>query len=464
MRKLLLCSALALLAAGCKDGGSTPSVATSVTLTPGTVSLNAIGATQVVHATVVDQKGKAMKGAAVSWSSSSAAVTVAGAGGDSAIVTAVGNGSASITAASGSASGAVAVQVAQTATTVQKAGGDAQTGAVASPLAQPLTVGARDRLGAPVAGVTINFAVTGGGTLSAASATTAANGNATVVWTLGTAAGSLQRVTATANVGNVEFNATAVAGAPVTATIAAGNNQTALRSAAVATAPRVLVRDAYNNPVPGVAVQFSVTTGGGSVTGPTQTTDANGSAAVTSWTLGAASGANSLTVTFPGTAVPAIVFNATAASAGTLAIAAGDNQAAMVGAAVPSVPRVMVRDGLGSPLAGMEVTFSVTAGGGTIGTTTATTDASGVASVGDGERGTQRAPGHRCRPHGGAGGVPRNGVPGRGRDRLRHDPLLYLHHVDRAAGRVHHRRRPLGHRRHRRPSRHCRGHSRGLVR
>ncbi|HYR10424.1 MAG TPA: Ig-like domain-containing protein [Longimicrobium sp.] len=382
MRKLLLCSALALLAAGCKDGGSTPSVATSVTLTPGTVSLNAIGATQVVHATVADQKGKAMNGAAVNWSSSSAAVTVAGAGGDSAIVTAVGNGSASITAASGSASGAAAVQVVQVATTVQKAGGDAQTGAVASALAQPLTVGARDRLGAPVAGVTVNFVVTGGGgTLSAASATTGANGNVTVVWTLGTAAGSLQRVVATASVGNVEFNATAVAGAPVTATIAAGNNQTALRSAAVATAPRVLVRDAFNNPVPGVAVQFSVSAGGGSITGPTQTTDANGSAAVTSWTLGAASGANSLTVTFPGTAVPPIVFNATAASAGTVALHAGDNQAAMVGAAVPSVPRVIVRDGLGSPLAGMEVTFAVTAGGGTIGTTTATTDASGVASV-----------------------------------------------------------------------------------
>jgi hypothetical protein len=382
MRKLLLCSALALLAAGCKDGGGSSSVATTVTVTAGTGALNAIGATQVVRATVADQNGKAMDGAALSWSSSSASVSVAGAGGDSAIVTAVGNGSASITAASGGASGALTVQVAQVATTVQKAGGDAQTGAAGGVLAQPVSVGVRDRLGGPVAGVSVNFSVVGGGAVSATSAVTGPNGNASVVWTLGTAAGSLQRVVAAASVGSTEFSATVVAAAPTVAIVAAGNNQTALRSAAVATAPRVLVRDAYGNPVPGVGVQFTVTTGGGSVAGPVQTTDATGSAAVVAWTLGAAGGANTLTATFPGTSVPPVVFTATAGDAGTLTIYAGDDQAAMTGAAVPIVPRVVVRDGGGNPLAGKQVTFAVTRGGGTVGATTVTTGADGMASVG----------------------------------------------------------------------------------
>ncbi|HEU4881969.1 MAG TPA: Ig-like domain-containing protein [Longimicrobium sp.] len=393
MRKLLVCSAIAVFAAGCKDGGGgEPSVATTVSVSPGSVALNAVGATQVVHATVSDQKGKAMRGAALSWSSSSAAVTVAGAGGDSAIVTAAGNGSASITAASGGVSGAVTVQVAQQATVVQKTGGDAQTGPAGTTLPQPVSVGVRDRLGQPVAGVTVNFAVVGGGSLSATSGVSSANGNVTVNWTLGTAAGSLQRVSATAVVGSVEFNATVVAGPAATATVAAGNNQKALRATAVATAPRVVVRDGFGNAVPGQAVQFAVTSGGGSIAGPTQTTDANGSAAVSSWTLGAALGTNSLAATFPGTGVPPVVFSAVAANAGTISIQNGDKQAAMGGAAVPTAPLVTVRDGNGSAMAGVQVTFTVTGGGGSVGSATATTNASGVASAGSWTLGPEAGP------------------------------------------------------------------------
>jgi hypothetical protein len=393
MRKLLVCSAIAVLAAGCKDGGGgEPSVATTVTVAPGSLSLNAVGATQVVHATVSDQKGKAMRGAALSWSSSASAVTVAGAGGDSAIVTAAGNGSASVTAASGGVSGAVTVQVAQAATVLQKTGGDAQTGAVASTLPQPVTVGVRDRLGQPVAGVTVSFSVVGGGSLSAPSAVSGPNGNATVTWTLGTAAGSLQRVTATATVGTVEFNATAVAGPAATATVAAGNNQKALRSAAVATPPRVVVRDGFGNAVPGQAVQFSVTGGGGSVAGPAQTTDVNGSAAVAGWTLGAALGANALAATFPGTAVPPVAFSALAADPGSVSIQNGDRQAALGGAAVPTAPSVTVHDGNGSVMPGVQVTFTVTGGGGSVGFATATTNASGVASAGSWTLGAEAGP------------------------------------------------------------------------
>jgi hypothetical protein len=393
MRKLLFCSAIALLAAGCKDGGSTPSVATTVAVSPATVSLNAVGATQVVHATVSDQKGKTMRDAAVSWASSSAAVTVAGAGGDSAIVTAVSNGSASITASSAGVSGAGAVQVAQVATAVQKAGGDAQTGPAGLALPQPVSVGVRDRLGAPVAGVTVTFLAVGGGSLSAASAVSGANGNATVTWTLGSAAGSTQQVLATVSgLGDVQFNATAVPGAAAAAAVAAGNNQTGAKAAPVVTAPRVLVRDAFANPVGGVAVQFTVTSGGGSVTGATQTTDSNGSAVVGSWTLGAAGGTNTLTATFPGTTVPAVVFTATAADGGTISVGGGNNQAAMGGTAVPTVPTVVVRDLGGNPMAGMQVTFSVTAGGGSVANTTATTNASGIASAGSWTLGTEAGP------------------------------------------------------------------------
>ncbi|MBC8088308.1 MAG: hypothetical protein H7Z40_13650, partial [Phycisphaerae bacterium] len=91
-------------------------------------------------------------------------------------------------------------------------------------------------------------------------------------------------------------------GAPVAITIDAGNNQSAPAGSNVSTQPAVIVRDVAGTPVPGVSVTFTVATGGGSVTGATATTDANGRATVGSWTLGTAAAANTLTVSSPSVA------------------------------------------------------------------------------------------------------------------------------------------------------------------
>jgi hypothetical protein len=56
----------------------------------------------------------------------------------------------------------------------------------------------------------------------------------------------------------------------------------------------VQVLDAAGEPVPGVRVTFAVPTGGGSVEGPVQTTDADGIARVGGWTLGPVAGTNTL--------------------------------------------------------------------------------------------------------------------------------------------------------------------------
>lgn len=65
----------------------------------------------------------------------------------------------------------------------------------------------------------------------------------------------------------------------------------------------------------------------------------------------------------------------------SLAIVAGDGQQAAAGAAVPVAPSVVVRDADGGPVAGVEVTFAVAAGGGTLQGATPTTNASGIAAV-----------------------------------------------------------------------------------
>ena len=61
--------------------------------------------------------------------------------------------------------------------------------------------------------------------------------------------------------------------------------------------PVVAVYDALGNPLPGIAVTFTVTAGGGSISGGTvQSTDGAGRASVTGWTLGTTAGENHLTV------------------------------------------------------------------------------------------------------------------------------------------------------------------------
>jgi hypothetical protein len=63
--------------------------------------------------------------------------------------------------------------------------------------------------------------------------------------------------------------------------------------------------------VPGIQVTFNVTSGGGSFTGGTQTTNSNGIATVGSWTLGGAAGPNTMTATAAGLNGSPVTFNAT---------------------------------------------------------------------------------------------------------------------------------------------------------
>jgi lysophospholipase L1-like esterase len=75
-------------------------------------------------------------------------------------------------------------------------------------------------------------------------------------------------------------------------TIEAGNAQTTFAATAVPVPPSVKILDSKGRAVPGVTVTFAVQSGGGSVSGATQVTNAQGIATVGGWVLGL--GANSL--------------------------------------------------------------------------------------------------------------------------------------------------------------------------
>ena len=109
------------LAKGCGDGDSpaappTPEPArpTTVTVSPATAELTALGATVQLTAEVRDQNASVMAGATITWTSSAPGVATVNASG---LVTAADNGAATITASAGSASGSAVVTVAQVPTT-----------------------------------------------------------------------------------------------------------------------------------------------------------------------------------------------------------------------------------------------------------------------------------------------------------------------------------------------------------
>ncbi len=113
VRRSLYACLLALGLASCSDAiAPIVPVATTLTLESNSVSFSALGQTEQLSVTVLDQEGKQMNGAELTWVSlAESVVTVSDAG----LLTAVGNGVATVTVTSGSASASVTVTVQQVA-------------------------------------------------------------------------------------------------------------------------------------------------------------------------------------------------------------------------------------------------------------------------------------------------------------------------------------------------------------
>ena len=158
-----------------------------------------------------------------------------------------------------------------------------------------------------------------------------------------------------------------------------GDGQEGLPTAALAEPFVVVVRDQHGDPLEGAEVTFAVTAGGGTLSVERATTDARGRASGT-LTLGVASGPNTVEVA-AGDLAPLIFTALTRAVPTTLTKAAGDDQQGPAGSPLPEALVVSLLDQGGVPMAGTEVSFAVTAGGGTLSATTATTGARGRAAT-----------------------------------------------------------------------------------
>ncbi len=276
--------------------------------------------------------------------------------------------------------------------------GNNQTATVKTAVAVAPSVTIKDANNNPLVGATVTFAIaSGGGSVTGGTAATNASGVATIgSWILGSTAG-INRLTASSSgvIGSpLTFTATGTPDVPQTMTLSAGNGQTATAGTSVPTPPSVLVKDQFNNPVSGVAVTFTVASGGGSLTGGSATTNASGIATVGSWLLGNTAGANSLTATSAAVAGVTITFTATGTvgPAANIGPSGGNGQSAPAGAAVTTPPSVIVTDAAGNPVSGVSVTFAVATGGGSATGLAATTNASGIATVGSWTLGTTAGP------------------------------------------------------------------------
>lgn len=301
-----------LLLGACGDSTSPPK-ATTINLSSATVDLDAIGATQQLVATVLDQKGEVIANPSLVWASLSpsiASVSVTG------LVTAVGNGPAQVSATAGTATASSAVTVTQVAVAPVIQSGNNQSATIGTALAQSLQARVQDRLGAPMAGRTVEFVVTSGsGSVGTPSVTTGADGLASSIWTIGTntAVAQIVSVSVTGGFSFSTFVATALAGPATSLGFAptdAGNGQSSPLGTNVPIRPAVKLSDALGNGVAGATVTFAVTAGGGSITGGTVTTNSAGIASVGNWMMGSAVGPNMLRATVTG--FPPVDFTASA--------------------------------------------------------------------------------------------------------------------------------------------------------
>ncbi len=260
-----------------------------------------------------------------------------------------------------------------------KISGDNQRRTPGKTLANPFVVEAQDENGLALSGISVNFTVTSGdGMLSVQSPTTNANGRAQSTLTLGQNLGTYTVQASAVEIEvSVTFNAEGTR-IPKKLEIISGKDQAGLPGDALEKPFVVEVRDEFDKPLPGVQVTFTVTSGDGTLSATSVTTDSNGRAE-SILTLGPNPGTNTVTVSVTGSQETR-TFNAEGSRIPKkLEIISGDDQAGLPGDALEKPFVVEVRDEFDKPLPGVQVTFTVTSGDGTLSATSVTTDSNGRA-------------------------------------------------------------------------------------
>ena len=349
---------------------------------------------------VTNAAGTPLSGATVLFAApgSAASATVAA----SAITNA--SGIASLTATANATAGAYAVTAtvsgtsASTSFSLRNLGapssitvvsGSGQSAALLGTFATTLTALVSDASSFPLPNIVVTFTPPASGAsagLSATTVTTNAAGQASVTATANTVAGSYSlNATAPGVATPAAYALTNLAGPASLVTLVSGSPQTATVGAGFGAPIVVRVTDASLNPILGATVTFAAPAAGSAsatLGSPTAVSSASGLAQTTA-TANTIAGSYAVSASIPaGSSVSAMLINV-AGAPGSIAVSSGSGQIALIGAAfAPLAARVV--DANGNPVNGATVTFLAPASGAsaTLGAATATTNASGVATVG----------------------------------------------------------------------------------
>ena len=267
---------------------------------------------------------------------------------------------------------------------VRLVAGTGQSGTVARALSVPLAVRvvAADSLG--VRGVAVRFGPAGVARDSVVF--TDSTGAAQTIATLPTTAGAGVATATVAAVGGAPTNFAFTAVADTATTLVVASAPTAVAAGVVFPTVTVDARDAFGNRATSFArtVTVALTTNptGATLGGTVVRTAAAGVASFGDLTVTAAGGGYVLGASAAGVAggvsAPLAI---TAGPPAAVALVRGADQLGNPGIPLADSVQVRVRDAFGNNIAGTSVAFAVTAGAGTVGAPTATTDANGLAAV-----------------------------------------------------------------------------------
>jgi hypothetical protein len=266
-----------------------------------------------------------------------------------------------------------------TGPTVKPAGirlvaGDGQTAPAGTTLATPPQFVAFDASGAAIGDVKFTVTVSsGGGKIAGTPGRTASSPTSIGAWTLGPRAGANTITVSVADVPPLVITATGVAGSatrfvPLTPIALSGRAGEPVTSSVSAR-----VTDAFENPVAGAVVELSASAG--KAPAPV-TAGADGVATITGWILGTIAGQDALTLR-SGAATLSFIATVLPGDPAQLTTVDTTPPSALAGALLAPV-RLRLADNFGNSIPAQQLTFAVTGGGGSLGSTTATSDADGT--------------------------------------------------------------------------------------
>jgi len=263
-------------------------------------------------------------------------------------------------------------------TLLAKVSGDGQSGAPGDTLSTPLVVLVTDSKGRAISGQWLDLSIIeGNASLSDTLAVTNEIGKAETKLILGDSEGEIRVEVKLRNTDiKTFFTAYASNLPPYSIAIVSGNNQSGDPGYELPDALQVVVKNERGQPTPGTIVTFSITEGAGTLSALSDTTNSSG-IAQTNLTLGDLVGINQVTASVY--SLTPVIFTATALP--PIVDMKGFSQEGLSGEMLSNPLQVIVRNNQGYPLEGIQVTFSITEGIGTLSISETNTSILGIAET-----------------------------------------------------------------------------------